>query len=87
MFRKQISQVQPDGSKKIVERSWFKRGTLLLITGYRRDENEFVGKTYAATIEHQLYKITDIIGSDIKLQHERVLPSGGYEEDSEEYEN
>ena len=84
MFRKQISQVQPDGSKKIVERSWFKRGTLLLITGYKREENEFVGKTYAATVGHQLYKITDIIGSDIKLQHERFSSSGTIEED--EYE-
>ena len=80
MFSKQVSQVQPDGTKKIVERSWFKRGTLLLVTGYRRD-NEFVGKTYAATVGHQLYKITDIVGNEIKLQHERYSSSGTIEED------
>ena len=85
MFRKQISQIQPDGKKKIVERSWFKRGTLLLITGYKRDDNEFVAKTYAQTPGHQLYKITDIIGGDIKLQHERMTSSGTIEED--EYED
>lgn len=80
MFKKQVSQVQSDGSKKIIERSWFKRGTLLLITGFRR-ENEFVGKTYASTVGHQLYKITNVIGEDIILQHERVAPSGAIEED------
>lgn len=83
MFSKQVSQVQPDGTKKIVERSWFKRGTLLLVTGYRRD-NEFVGKTYAATVGHQLYKITDIVGNEIKLQHERYNSSGTIEEDESE---
>ena len=83
MFKRQISQVQPDGSKKIVEKSWFKRGTKLMITGFRRDD-QFVAKTYAATVGHQLYKITDIIGSEIILQHERVTVSNSYEED--EYE-
>ena len=81
MFKKQISQIQPDGSKKVVEKSWFKRGTKLMITGFKRD-NQFVGKTYARTIGHQLYKITDIVGSDIKLQHERVI--GTAEEDDYE---
>lgn len=83
MFKRQVSQVQPDGSKKIIEKSWFKRGTKLMITGYRRDDM-FVAKTYAATVGHQLYKITDVIGDEIKLQHERVVPSGATEED--EYE-
>lgn len=80
MYSKQISQIQTDGTKKIVERSWFKRGTLLLVNGYRRD-NEFVGKTYANSIGHQLYKITDVIGDEIKLQHERYSSKGIIEED------
>ena len=81
MFKKQISQIQPDGTKKIAEKSWFKRGTKLMITGFKRDQ-QFVGKTYARTIGHQLYKIVDVIGDEIKLQHERVV--GTAEED--EYE-
>ena len=81
-FKKQISQVQLDGSKKIIEKSWFKRGNMLMITGFRRDD-QFVAKTYASTIGHQLYKITDVIGCDIKIQHERAI---GTVEDDEDYE-
>ena len=80
MFKRQISQVQPDGSKKVVEKSWFKRGTMLMITGYRRDD-QFVGKTYQSTQSHQLYKITSVVGDSITLQHERVTTNGTYEED------
>ena len=83
LYKKQISQVQPDGTKKILEKSWFKRGTMLMITGYRRDD-QFVGKTYASTQTHQLYKIIDIIGDEIKLQHERVTATGALEEDYDE---
>ena len=80
MFKKQISQIQPDGKKKVLEKSWFKRGTKLMLTGFRRDD-QLVAKTYAQTPGHQLYKITDIIGGDIKLQHERMTSSGTIEED------
>ena len=83
MFKRQISQIQEDGSKKVIEKSWFKRGTMLMITGYRRDD-QFVAKTYANTGGHQLYKITDIIGNEIKLQHERMSSQGTIEEDYEE---
>ena len=80
MFKKQISQIQEDGTKKVVEKSWFKRGTLLMITGFRRDDM-FVGKTYANTEGHQLYKITDVIGDSIKIQHERFSPDGALREE------
>ena len=83
MFKRQISQVQPDGTKKVVEKSWFKRGTILMVTGFRRDD-QFVGKTYSSTQTHQLYKITNIIGDEVKLQHERFTSQGTIEEDYEE---
>ena len=70
MFKKQISQIQPDGSKKVMEKGWFGRGNMLMITGFRRDD-QFVGKTYKHSNCHQLYKITEVIGNEIKLQHER----------------
>lgn len=71
MFKKQISQVQPDGTKKVLERGWFTRGTMVMITGYRR-EDTFIGKTYSNTVGHQLYKIEEVIGQDIKIRHERM---------------
>ena len=83
MFKKQISQILPDGTKKVVEKSWFKRGTMLMITGFRQDDM-FRAKTYASTNSHQLYKIVGILDSDIKLQHERMTTQGTIEEDYEE---
>ena len=82
IFKKQVSQIQPDGTKKVVEKSWFKRGTMLMITGFRRDDM-FVAKTYASTPTHQLYKITEIIGDEMKLQHERMTTQGDLIEDYE----
>ena len=83
MFKRQISQPQADGTKKVIEKSWFKRGTKLMVTGFRRDD-QFCAKTYSSTNAHQLYKITNIIGDEMKLQHERMTASGCFEED---YEN
>ena len=72
MFNRQISQVQSDGTKKVLEKGWFSRGTKVLITGYRR-EDSFVAKTYKATTTHQLYKITKVDEyGDILLEHERI---------------
>lgn len=70
MFKKQISQIQADGTKKVMEKGWFGRGNILMITGYRR-EGEFVGKTYKNTEGHQLYKIDEVVGDAIKIRHER----------------
>jgi len=44
-YDKQISEKQTDGTKKIVERSWFTRGNMLMFTGIRREAN-FVPKVY-----------------------------------------
>ena len=80
-YKKQISQVQADGTKKIIEKSWFKRGTLLMLTGYRR-EDQFVVKTYANTPTHSIYKITNVVGPDMILQYERAKGN----EEEEDYE-
>lgn len=58
-YDQQLSEKQDDGSKKIMERSWFKRGKKVLLTGYRRG-NEFVPKTYTHTATESLYLIDDI---------------------------
>ena len=80
MFKKQISQIHADGTKKVMEKGWFGRGNILMITGYRR-EGEFVGKTYKNTEGHQLYKIDEVVGDAIKIRHERWSADGAIEED------
>lgn len=81
MFDKQISVRGADGVKHIVEKSWFNRGSMLIVTGIKRGE-EFVPKKYSNTPGHQLYKITSIDPDtfDIKVQSERAK---GEEEDDE----
>ena len=71
MFNRQLSEKQEDGTKKVVEKGWFTRGTKLLVQGFRRDDM-FISKTYAKTPGHQLYKILKITeDGDLTLQHER----------------
>ena len=71
MANRQISEIQEDGTKKVIEKGWFTRGTKLLISGYRR-EDMFIGKTYARTVGHQLYKIESINEKgDLIITHDR----------------
>ena len=60
-------------SKVVKEKSWFRRGNKLLITGYRR-EDQFVPKKYVdSAYRHTLQLITDIDEEgNLKLQSERV---------------
>ena len=71
MYNRQISEVQADGSKKVLEKGWFSRGAKIMVTGYRR-EDTFVTKTYKNTSTHQLYRIISVNGSNITLEHERI---------------
>ena len=71
MYNRQISEVQADGSKKVLEKGWFSRGTKIMVTGYRR-EDTFVTKTYKSTPTHQLYRIISVDGENITLEHERI---------------
>lgn len=63
-YDKQISITGEDGKKKVMERSWFKRGTLLYLQGIRRDNN-FIPKAYKNS-EHKIpiMKITKVDGED-----------------------
>jgi DNA polymerase-3 subunit alpha len=71
MYNRQISERQADGSKKVLEKGWFSRGTKIMVTGFRR-EDTFVTKKYKSTATHQLYRITDINNGNITLEHERI---------------
>ncbi len=71
LFDKQISEVQSDGSKKVMDKSWFQRGTKVMLTGYRR-EDQFVIKTYSATQSRSIYKIEKIdTKGNIEIRSER----------------
>ena len=81
LFDKQISEKNPDGTKSIKEKSWFTRGSKIMVMGIRNGE-EFIVKKYASSIGHQLYKITDYdANGDITLISERY--QGGIEEEGE----
>lgn len=72
MFDKQISERGADGVKHVVEKSWFNRGSMIMVMGIRRGD-EFVPKKYASTPGHQLYKIDTLAqNGSIILRHERV---------------
>ena len=80
LFDKQISVRQADGTKKVMEKSWFNRGNMIVVQGIRM-EDTFIPKKYSSIgSEHQLYRIIDIDkDGNIKLQTERY--QGGVEED------
>jgi DNA polymerase-3 subunit alpha len=81
MFDKQISERGADGVKHVVEKSWFNRGNMIVVTGIRRGD-DFVSKKYASTGGHQLYRINEILeNGDLVLQDSRY--QGGTEEDGE----
>lgn len=82
LYDKQISVPNPDGkSKTILERSWFNKGNMLMIMGFRSG-NDFIPKKYASSAGEQLYHIDDISpDGSILLRHERM--TGDVEEDEE----
>ena len=59
-YDKQISQLNKQtGKKEVIERSWFKRGTNLIISGYRRGDQWVVRERQKDKI-FPVYKILDI---------------------------
>lgn len=59
LFDKQISARGADGVKHVVEKSWFNRGSMIVVMGIRSGD-DFISKKYASTGGHQLYKIDSI---------------------------
>lgn len=71
-FDKQISEKNPDGTKTVKEKSWFTRGTKILVTGIRRDDT-FQLKKYKNTPGEVVQLITGIDEEDglLTLQAKR----------------
>ena len=80
LFDKQISERGEDGVKHVVEKSWFNRGSMVVVTGIRSGD-DFVSKKYATTGGHQLYKI-ETINPDGTLTLRDSRYQGGIEEDA-----
>ena len=81
MFDKQISERRPDGTKKVIEKSWFHRGSMVVFTGIRRGD-EFIPKKYTNTPGHLIYKI-DSIDDNGAITMRATRAQGIEEEDNE----
>ena len=80
LFDKQISARGDDGVKHIIEKSWFNRGSMIIVQGMRSGD-DFISKKYASTGGHQLYKIDAILpDGELSLKDSRY--QGGIEEDA-----
>ena len=72
MFDKQISVRGADGVKHVVEKSWFNRGSMIMVMGIRRGD-DFIPKKYSNSAGHQLYKIDAITANgSLSLKTERA---------------
>lgn len=82
IYDKQISVMGEDGKKKVIEKSWFTKGNMLVINGMRRGDNDFVAKKYASQGGHTLYRVSEIDDfGNIMITSERAK---GIEEEGEE---
>lgn len=76
-YNRQISaHLNGEEKKTIIERSWFRRGTLLLVCGYRQDDN-FRAYRYKDTVYLHTVALIDKINDDgtLELRFERENPN------------
>lgn len=71
-YDKQISERGDDGKKHVIEKSWFARGSKIIVSGIRRGE-VFLGKKYARTPWHLVEKIESVDeDGHVVVKHERA---------------
>ena len=76
LYDKQLSQKGDDGVKHVIEKSWFSRGTLLMVQGIRRGQ-DFVPKKRKDSFYPVISKITNIDEDGIlEFQTQRVEVGG-----------
>ena len=81
MFDKRISEKGADGVKHVIEKSWFDRGSMIVVQGMRSGD-QFIAKKYASSGGHTLYKISEVFDNgEIVLQTERY--QGGVESEQD----
>lgn len=71
-YDKQVSTKDNDGKKTIIEKSWFYRGSKLLITGIRRGDTFYPKRYYDSVYQHTVCLIEEVNSKGIlKLKYER----------------
>ena len=80
LFDKQISERGPDGVKHTIEKSWFNRGNMIAVQGFRSGDN-FIPKKYASSGGHQLYKIDAILPNGELILKDARYQGGEMEDD------
>ena len=64
-YDKQLSQLNEEtGEKKVIERSWFKRGTKLIVNGFRSGD-QFMARSRQSEDIYAFYKVLDIDDSGL----------------------
>lgn len=72
LYDKQISEKDSAGKKHVVEKSWFSRGTMLMIQGIRRGDN-FIPKKRKQSVYPVISKILEVNEKgELTLQYERA---------------
>ena len=76
-YDREISELKSDGSKTKIEKSWFKRGTKLIVTGFRNEEY-FIPRKYGDSIYNHTIRLIKNIDKDNNLiiQTERAGMEG-----------
>lgn len=74
-YNRRLSQVINDkGDKRIIENSWFKRGNLIVVAGFRRGEDSFVPRTYNDSVWQHTVNLIHSVNPDgtLDLRLERT---------------
>lgn len=76
-YDKTVSEINPDGSKTTIEKSWFARGNKILVSGYRNGDQFRAYKYVDSIYKHTCNLITDIReDGTIAVNTERVQIDG-----------
>ena len=70
-YDKQISEKGEDGKKHVTEKSWFSRGSKIIVTGIKQGENEFLAKKYSKTPYHLVELIKEVKEDHLIIKQER----------------
>jgi DNA polymerase-3 subunit alpha len=72
IYDKQLSEKGDDGKKHVIEKSWFTKGTMLMVQGIRRGDN-FIPKKMKKSAFPILSKITNVHeDGTLEFQFERA---------------
>ena len=71
LYDKQLSQRGEDGKKHVIEKSWFSRGTKLMVQGIRRGDG-FIPKKRKQSFYPIISKITSVDNNELTFQYERM---------------